>query len=255
MKIISAPFGNYIQRAGWVSTLGTFTPKYRGGLWWRLWRCMRTLRYDRRQRGWVNRLGLPNPGIDWLTGTPKRASLAAGKIISVGIASDDDEQSFSDMILKLTLLNPLYFELNASCPNEARGLTEERMINLLGMLPDVGSKMILKLPPDVGRAHDLACMGIENGITRFHCCNTLPTPRGGLSGPALIPIVVQVIDTLRMIEVPANLPRTEIIAGGGIDSPGIARLYRDHGADHIAVGSAWLNPGNWSRITGIESEA
>lgn len=250
MKIISAPFGNYLQRAGWVSTLGTFTPQYRGGVWWRLWRCLRTLRFDRRQRGWVNRLGLPNPGIRWLTGTPERAGLASGKIVSVGVAADDTDATYDELLLRLQLLNPLYFELNASCPNETRGLTEETMIKRMAEF-GYADRTILKLPPDVHKAHDLACVGIEHGFTRFHACNTIPTPRGGLSGPALIPIVVQVIDCLRSI----SSPRLEIVAGGGIDSPGIARLYRDAGADHIAVGSAWLNPGNWSRLAGIESGA
>ena len=57
--IIGAPFGNHLRFAGATPTLGTFTVANRGGLLWRLWRCLLTLRYRPEMGGWVNRLGLP----------------------------------------------------------------------------------------------------------------------------------------------------------------------------------------------------
>src|SRR4051812_44252516 len=61
--IISAPFGNYLSFEGATSTVGTFTLSYRGGFWKRLWRVLLTVRYDRRNDSWTNKLGLPNPGL------------------------------------------------------------------------------------------------------------------------------------------------------------------------------------------------
>jgi len=66
--IVSAPFGNYIQPAGCTATLGTFTALRRGGVINRAWRVLLTVRYYRRMKAWVNRIGLRNPGIDWLVG-------------------------------------------------------------------------------------------------------------------------------------------------------------------------------------------
>ena len=61
--IISAPFGNYLQPEGTTPTLGTFTLARRPG---RIQRIIRTVRWYPRIGAWVNRIGLRNPGIDWL---------------------------------------------------------------------------------------------------------------------------------------------------------------------------------------------
>ena len=56
---IAAPFGNWIKPVGCVPVTGTYTLHPQGN---RLWRILRTLRYDFKNQGWRNRLGLPNPG-------------------------------------------------------------------------------------------------------------------------------------------------------------------------------------------------
>ena len=55
---IAAPFGNWIHHKNAVSVKGTFTLNPQGN---RLWSILKTLRHTK--DGWVNRLGLPNPGI------------------------------------------------------------------------------------------------------------------------------------------------------------------------------------------------
>ena len=63
---IAAPFGNYIKfknRANIIPVTGTWTLKYRSGFVGRLIRILKTMRYDRNQNGWKNKLGLPNEGI------------------------------------------------------------------------------------------------------------------------------------------------------------------------------------------------
>ena len=57
---ISAPFGNYVKPKGCISVTGTFTRNPQGN---RLWSVLKTLRYNRKLGGWVNKLGLPNPGL------------------------------------------------------------------------------------------------------------------------------------------------------------------------------------------------
>src|SRR6185312_8313558 len=64
--IIGAPFGNYLAWPGVTSTLGTYTAQRRAGPGKRLWRVLTTVRYHRRIQAWLNKLGLPNPGIDAL---------------------------------------------------------------------------------------------------------------------------------------------------------------------------------------------
>ena len=65
--VISAPFGNYLEGAMCsIRTLGTFTFNRRGGWLWRIFRVLWTVRYYHRLGAWVNRLGLPNPGIEWI---------------------------------------------------------------------------------------------------------------------------------------------------------------------------------------------
>ena len=55
---IAAPFGNWIHHKNAVSVKGTFTLNPQGN---RLWSILKTLRHTK--DGWVNKLGLPNPGI------------------------------------------------------------------------------------------------------------------------------------------------------------------------------------------------
>ena len=73
--VISATFGNYIGATGCTQTVGTFTRyarrtgcgnPYNERCWWLglAWRLARTLRYSPKYGGWVNKLGLRNPGID-----------------------------------------------------------------------------------------------------------------------------------------------------------------------------------------------
>ena len=240
MKIISAPFGNYLRFKGWVSTIGTFTPKCRGGFWFRVWRCLRTLRWDRHRRGWVNRLGLPNPGIDWLAANPEKAK---DRIVSIGLAHDDGIRDVLHLLAVCRkLVGVLYYELNVSCPNEERGVAPDVFIEMCADCLDP-EKIIVKLPPDTAAVKELVEYSVAKGIRRFHCCNTIPTERGGLSGHSLTPFVCSII-----VSIKKEWPHVDVIAGGGVNEQAMAYLYRVMGADHFAVGSAWLNPLSWGRL-------
>src|SRR5690606_17281372 len=110
--IISAPFGNYVQPRGATATLGTFTAARRRG---RVWRVLRTVRYYRRLGAWVNRIGLRNPGIEWLARKARAGKITLGdKRVSVRGFTEAD---WATLLERVAGLRPLAVELNMSCPN------------------------------------------------------------------------------------------------------------------------------------------
>ena len=59
-KFIAAPFGNYIKTKNTISVSGSWTIEKRTG---RIIQIAKTLRYTK--RGWVNKIGLRNPGLNF----------------------------------------------------------------------------------------------------------------------------------------------------------------------------------------------
>jgi dihydroorotate dehydrogenase len=232
--IISAPFGNWLHWPGTTPTLGTFTRHHRGGLLYRLWRCLRTLRPCR--GGWVNRLGLPNPGIDSLP-----LDYYDGKIISI---HGFNEQEWLSLIKRLPCGVRGWVEFNLSCPNVGT-VDHSGAVNAAEFALAYGTPVIAKLPPV--RWLGLACAMYASGVRTFHCCNTLPVPGGGLSGPALKPYSLTVVRALRQ----RWGDGITLIAGGGVYGMRDALDYLDAGADHVAIASVLLNPFNWHHVARI----
>jgi len=227
--LISAPFGNYIQPTGTTPTLGTFTCQPRPGRWRRT---VKTVRYYPRLKTWVNRLGLRNPGINWLTQAVQRGRIdPSDKIISI---HGFDEAQWRTLLERVDRLGPLAVELNMSCPNVGEvdwpsHLFEEAAANAV--------PVIVKLPPihyelivDQARAA---------GIRTFHCCNTLPIPAGGLSGAPLKPLALRCIRFLRAMQFGERLV---LIGGGGIRAINDIDDYAEAGTDHVALGTKTMNP-------------
>ena len=110
--IVSAPFGNYVQPDGVTATLGTFTANARGG---RVWRILKTVRYYRRLRAWVNKLGLRNPGMPWLVARVEAGKIdVKDKLVSIHGFADED---WDKLLGACHAMRPLAIELNMSCPN------------------------------------------------------------------------------------------------------------------------------------------
>lgn len=255
--IYSAPFGNWIGQGqpGVTPTLGTFTLKNRGGLLYRLWRMARTLRYSPLLRAWVNRLGLPNPGIENGLATPLKLQNA---ILSLhGFDTADWLQLLDRVEVYLDHLGnnvwPLAIELNLSCPNVKddpvkpaevmnRAMALQRKHTFTGQL---APHVIVKIPPV--RWSGLVECAVNAGVHFIHACNTLPVKRGGMSGKPLKPISLGVIETIRRRY--GSSLKQGIIGGGGITSLDDIRDYHDAGADHFAIGSALFNPFHVRRLT------
>ena len=106
---ISAPFGNYIKHKNAVSVTGTWTLNPRGN---RLWSILKTLRYSRSSQGWVNRLGLPNPGVS--VGLKKTFP---NEVLSIAETERGDFQRMDELIPE-----DQNIELNLSCPNLGKSL-------------------------------------------------------------------------------------------------------------------------------------
>ena len=77
----------------------------------------------------------------------------------------------------------------------------------------------------------------KQGFRQFHCSNTLPTPKGGLSGEALMPYNKQIIGYLK-----ENYKDVEVIGGGGIKTWKDVETYKEWGADHVAISTTCFNP-------------
>lgn len=236
--LISAPFGNYIQPAGCTPTLGTFTAADRGGRPKALWRCLLTLRYYPRLGAWVNKLGLPNPGVDWYVREVRKGRFRpAEQVVSIhGFCADD----WWVLLDKVAATRPLAIELNMSCPN----------IGHIGWPPELfaravatGVPVIVKIPPI--NWETLFDQARAAGVTAFHCCNTLPAPNahpnrgGGISGKPLMGVALQVIQQIRRRP---DFDALTLVGGGGITGPADVDRYADLGVKHVAVGTKLFNP-------------
>ena len=227
--VISAPFGNYIQPPGATATLGTFTLYRRPG---RLKQIIKTVRYRPRLKAWVNKIGLRNPGIDWLA-----QKVATGRIDPtdklVSIHGFDDDQWYA-LLEKITAIKPMGIELNMSCPN----------VGEIDWPPDLFARAIetnipvcVKIPPV--NYHQMLEQAVDAGMRVFHCCNTLPVPEGGMSGRPLQPVALDCIRDLRSQPYGEQLT---LIGGGGVYELSDIDTFIDAGANHVALGTKTMNP-------------
>jgi len=218
MIFISPPFGNYIYLPNTISIRGSFTLNERPGKWGQIFK---TLRYISGM-GWVNKIGLRNPGIDYAIKTYKK-----GQIISIAIMEQNEIKPIVDKIPE-----DMDIELNVSCPN-----TDKHMVNdgLKLFLNPKREWCIIKLPPQPDS--EMIDKLYQEGFRQFHASNTLPTLYGGLSGPALIPYTKHTIRYLRKC-----YKDTIIIAGGGIYDIKTMEEYKNYGADHFSVSSIFFSP-------------
>ncbi len=229
--VISAPFGNYVQPEGCTPTLGTFTALARPG---RVWRVLRTVRYYRRLGAWVNKIGLRNPGIDWLCERVERGKVEAGdKLVSVHGFTDGE---WGALLGKVERIGPLGVELNMSCPNVGEVDWPE---DLFARAVATGVPVVVKLPPV--NYQEMLEQAVEAGVRCFHCCNTLPVPAGGVSGKPLKPVAlacVRVVSARLAQAVGDGL----VIGGGGITTPRDVEEYAAAGAHRFAVGTRVMTP-------------
>ena len=221
---ISAPFGNYIKPVECVPVTGTFTRNPRGN---RLWSVLKTLRYNRKLGGWVNKLGLPNPGL--------RAGLERhirGEVLSIAETKRGDFQKMNNIIpLNQSL------EINFSCPNLGKKLP----LDGASIFTKVKSRKwcIAKLSP-LTDGDEIEFVIEHLGFKQLHFSNTLPLPynKGGLSGATLKPYTLELIELVRE----RWGDSVTVIAGGGVSDFSGVMEYLLAGANHVSLGSVCFNP-------------
>lgn len=220
MLFISPPFGNYLNLPNTISIKGSFTLEPRTGLFTQI---IKTLRYSFKHKGWINKIGLRNKGIDWALLKYKNRN---DVILSIALR---DEKEINEFLEKIP--NNKNLEINISCPNVHKNKLEN---NLGKFINDKRKWCILKLSPLVTETQ------IDNyyhqGFRQFHCSNTLPVPRGGLSGVSLIPYTSNTIKILKKYD------DVVIIAGGGIRDIETMEKYRALGANHFSISTLFFSP-------------
>ena len=218
---IGPPFGNYISLPNTVSINGSFTLNHRPGLLSQIWK---TLHYSQQHNGWINKIGLRNPGIDKAIRNYKTDTK---DIYSIAILHEDEIP-----ILVKKIPTTMNLELNVSCPN-----AEKHMVNdgLHQFIHKDRRWCIIKLSPQT--ESDLIDKFYKQGFRQFHCSNTLPTLKGGLSGPKLIPYTNNIVSYIKK-----TYPDTEVIAGGGIQNYQNMIDYKNKGANHFAISTIFFHP-------------
>lgn len=201
--------------------------------------------------GLLNAIGLDNDGIDYFIANhlPYLRTLSAPIIANIAAENADE---FIDMAAKIGRESGLVgLELNLSCPNVAGGtdfaidpvLTRKIVAGCREVCP---LPLIAKLTPNVTDVRVIAKAAADGGADAVSLVNTfsgmaidwrkrkpiLGNGTGGLSGPAIKPIV------LRIVWQVAKIKAIPIIAVGGIATLDDAMEFLVAGASAIQVGTA-----------------
>ena len=215
---IAAPFGNYLHKPDMYSVMGTYTLQPRPGL---LKQILKTLRYSFHYKGWVNKLGLRNPGIHHAIN--KYYQNPSRRIISLYGFNKGEWETLA----KYT--RGMKQELNISCPNV------ENKFHNTGCPVELFPDAILKMSPLT--TEEEIVMYMERGVRRWHFSNTLPVSQGGLSGKTLMQYNRKLIKfTL------SEDKRAKVIGGGGVTSMSDVRFYKDLGCIGVSLGSVCMLP-------------
>ena len=207
--------------------------------------------------GLLNAIGLDNDGVDHFRAHHLPYLRTVGTAIIANIAGEDEDQ-FVAMAEALGAEPGLAaIELNVSCPNVSHGLDlgvdAAAVGRLVGRVKAACSlPVIAKLTPNVTDVVAIAAAAAEAGADAVTLINTvrgmaidwrrrrpiLANDVGGLSGPAIKPIALQMVWS-----VARALPELPIIAVGGIADADDALEFLVAGASAVQVGTAtFYNP-------------
>ncbi|MCK4888012.1 MAG: dihydroorotate dehydrogenase [Planctomycetes bacterium] len=223
--------------------------------------------------GMLNAIGLANIGLDRFIEEkiPVLAKMKAAVFVNVAGTTIDD---YIEVTEKLAGENAIAgFELNISCPNVKEGgisfgTDPVQVADITAKVKKAAGdkKLIVKLTPTVTNISETALAAVENGADALSLVNTftamvidietrkpvLANRTGGLSGPAIKPMAVYLVNKVYN-EVTKNTD-VPILGLGGIRNAGDAIEFMIAGATAVSVGTAsFFEPRSCERIVkGIE---
>ena len=212
MLYISPPFGNYIPYKNATRIRGTFTWERRKGLIYHTARSLRPV-----EGGWRNQIGFRNKGI-------RNVTFVKEDIYSIcGLRASEWVQLHGCIPKQISL------ELNVGCPNVHH---TDIPLTLLSEYVDKFDSIQVKLPPDMSMK--LVEQIVDAGVKTLHVSNTIPTPKGGISGAALKKVNLPLVSTISALGV-------RVIAGGGIYNSRDIDDYREVGAKDFSISTVCIS--------------
>lgn len=198
--------------------------------------------------GFLNSMGLPNPGAEAFAHEVKIAKLGGVPVV-VSIFGGS-KREFADVGARMEKAGADALELNLSCPHSklvAFGQSAELTFGVVeAVKKSVGVPVFAKLTPNVTDIAAVARKAEEAGADAVTCINTLQamaidaeTGRpvlanrfGGLSGPAIKPVALRcVFEVAEAVDIP-------VIGCGGITTWQDAVEFLLAGASAVQIGSA-----------------
>lgn len=197
--------------------------------------------------GFINAMGLPNPGVNYFL---KEVVIAKEENVPV-IASvvGESAEEFAEVALKLEAAGVDALELNISCPHAEAGLIGQNAELTYEIVETVKQKVkipvFVKLTPNVTDITEIARAAADAGADAITAINTVRAMRidietgrpvlsnifGGLSGPAIKPIAIRcVYEIYRVVDIP-------IVGVGGICKWQDVIEFLMAGASAVQIGS------------------
>ena len=207
--------------------------------------------------GMLNAIGLANVGLDAFLAekVPQLDALGLPVFVNVAGTTVDDYVAVAEAMESVDIVRGV--ELNISCPNVKAGgiqfgVDPEQVADITAALRAVCKKniLIVKLSPNVTDIAAIAAAVVSAGADALSLINTftamavdvetrrpvLANGTGGLSGPAIRPIAVQMVHRVyTQVARDAGVP---IIGMGGIQYAHDALEFLLAGATGLAVGTA-----------------
>ena len=245
------------ERLGGVVTKG-LSPKPRRG--------NPTPRIVETAAGMINAIGLQNIGVEAFC-RDALPELRRRKVLVVVNVFGETQDAYLEVIARCERDEGIAaYELNVSCPNVTAGGMEfghdaGTLMSLVARCRASTSRRLwVKLSPNAPHLVDTARAAVDGGADALSLINTLramaidavarrpvlATRCGGLSGPAIKPIALRMVD-----EVHRALPAVPLVGIGGIESGRDVAEFLLAGASAVQVGTAiFRDPAAPLRIVG-----
>lgn len=203
--------------------------------------------------GYLNAMGLPNPGIDAFEEEVRHVVKAGATCI--GSVFGGTESEFQELAARMDRAGAHAIELNVSCPH-AKGYgtdigTDPALLKSVTSAARSGTRKPLwvKLAPNVPNIGAMARVAVDAGADALVCVNTLKaiaidaTARmpvlgnkvGGFSGPGLKPIALRAV-----WDVAQSCPGTPVVGVGGIMNATDVVEFLMAGASAVQLGSVLI---------------